>query len=66
MGIEPGRLHFSWVSSAEANRFVEVVNEITSTVKALGPNEHFNKNLAAKATGHKEKNYHESKPSSAT
>ncbi len=56
MGIEPGRLHFSWVSSAEANRFVEVVNEITSTVKALGPNEHFNnfsKNLATKTLSYK-------------
>jgi len=41
MGIEPGRLHFSWVSSAESTKFVEVVNEVTKAVKALGPNKHF-------------------------
>nr|AAU82618.1 hypothetical protein GZ18F2_48 [uncultured archaeon GZfos18F2] len=38
IGIEPGRLHLSWISSAEANRFVEVVREVTSAVKAAGPN----------------------------
>ena len=37
MGIEPGRLHFSWISSAEATKFVEVVREITERVRQLGP-----------------------------
>ena len=37
MGIEPGRLHFSWISSAEAGKFVEVVNKITEHVRKLGP-----------------------------
>ena len=37
MGIEPGRLHFSWISSAEATKFVEVVREITVQVRQLGP-----------------------------
>ena len=37
MGIEPGRLHFSWISSAEAGKFVEVVNEIAEQVRKLGP-----------------------------
>ena len=37
MGLEPGRLHFSWISSAESTKFVEVVNEVTSAIKALGP-----------------------------
>jgi len=37
MGVEPGRLHFSWISSAEATKFVEVVSEVTRCVKALGP-----------------------------
>ncbi len=41
MGIEPGRLHFSWVSSAEATKFVDVVKKVTSEVKALGPNKQF-------------------------
>ena len=37
MGIEAGRLHFSWISSAEATKFVEVVREITERVRQLGP-----------------------------
>jgi len=37
IGIEPGRLHFSWVSSAEATKFVEVAQSIATEVKALGP-----------------------------
>jgi hypothetical protein len=37
MGIEPGRLHFSWISSAEATKFVETVQEITAQVRQLGP-----------------------------
>jgi hypothetical protein len=37
MGIEPGRLHFSWISSAEATKFVETVKEITAQVRQLGP-----------------------------
>ena len=41
MGIEPGRLHFSWISSAESTKFVEVVKEVTDSVKALGPNTQF-------------------------
>ena len=46
MGIEPGRLHFSWISSAESTKFVDVVNEVTASVKALGPNKHFLKKVA--------------------
>ena len=46
MGIEPGRLHFSWISSAESTKFVEVVNEVTRAVKALGPNKRFIRNEA--------------------
>jgi F420-non-reducing hydrogenase iron-sulfur subunit len=37
MGIEPGRLHFSWISSAEAGKFVDTVREITDQVSKLGP-----------------------------
>ena len=37
IGIESGRLHFSWVSSAEATKFVEVAQSIAAEVKALGP-----------------------------
>ena len=46
MGIEPGRLQFSWVSSAESTKFVSVVNDVTDTIKALGPNQTFAKTKA--------------------
>ncbi len=41
MGIEPGRLQFSWVSSAESTKFVNVVNEVTDIIRKLGPNDRF-------------------------
>jgi coenzyme F420-reducing hydrogenase delta subunit len=41
MGIESGRLQFSWVSSAEATKFVDVVKDVTAAIKALGPNNTF-------------------------
>ncbi len=37
MGLEPNRLHFSWISSAEATKFVEVANAVAEAVEALGP-----------------------------
>jgi len=46
MGIEPGRLQFSWVSSAESTKFVEVVKEVTNAIKALGPNKTYVKTRA--------------------
>jgi len=36
-GIEPERVRLEWISASEANRFVEVVNEMTEQVRALGP-----------------------------
>jgi len=45
-GIEPGRLHFSWVSSAESTKFVKVVHEVCAAVKALGPARNFVKKMA--------------------
>ncbi len=45
MGIESGRLHFSWVSSAEATKFQQVVIEVTAAVKAMGPAQHFIKHM---------------------
>ena len=46
MGMEPDRLHFSWISSAESTKFVQVVQEVTDKVKALGPNNRFIKATA--------------------
>ena len=37
LGIETGRLHFSWVSAAEGAKFSHVVDEVTQAVKRLGP-----------------------------
>ncbi|MCF8033249.1 MAG: hydrogenase iron-sulfur subunit [Desulfarculaceae bacterium] len=45
VGIEPGRLHFSWISSAEATKFQETVVEVTESVKALGPAKHMIKDI---------------------
>jgi coenzyme F420-reducing hydrogenase delta subunit len=49
MGIEPGRIHFSWISSAESTKFVDVVNKVTSEVKGLGPNKHLVKHSSPEA-----------------
>ncbi|MBW2668481.1 MAG: hydrogenase iron-sulfur subunit [Deltaproteobacteria bacterium] len=35
-GIGKDRLHLAWVSSAEAQRFVEVVTTVTESVKSQG------------------------------
>jgi len=37
LGLE-GRLDLSWISSAEAQKFVQVVTDFTEKIKALGPN----------------------------
>jgi F420-non-reducing hydrogenase iron-sulfur subunit len=36
-GIEPERLHFSWISSSEAGKFAEVATEVVQTVREVGP-----------------------------
>ena len=37
MGLEE-RVHLSWISSAEAQKFVQVVTEFTEKIRDLGPN----------------------------
>jgi len=37
LGLE-GRLDLSWISSAEAQKFVQVVTDFTEKIKSLGPN----------------------------
>jgi F420-non-reducing hydrogenase iron-sulfur subunit len=37
IGLE-GRLHLAWISSAEAQKFVQVVTDFTEKIRALGPN----------------------------
>ena len=46
MGIEPGRLHYSWISSAESTKFVDVAKSVTEAVQELGPNMMFIRNEA--------------------
>ncbi|MBU1695415.1 MAG: hydrogenase iron-sulfur subunit [Proteobacteria bacterium] len=41
IGVERDRVHFSWISSAEATKFVDVVKEISNKVKELEPNKKF-------------------------
>lgn len=45
-GIEPGRLHFSWISSAEASKFAATAREVVAAVMELGPARHFIKTEA--------------------
>jgi coenzyme F420-reducing hydrogenase delta subunit len=44
--MEPGRLHFSWISSAEATKFVKVASEVIQAVKDAGPAKHLIKGRA--------------------
>ena len=37
MGLE-GRLHLEWISSAEAQKFVQVITDFTEKIRGLGPN----------------------------
>ena len=37
MGVEPGRVQFSWVSAGEGEKFAQVVSRVTDSVKSLGP-----------------------------
>ena len=36
IGLED-RLHLDWISSAEAQKFVQVVTDFTEKIKSLGP-----------------------------
>lgn len=37
VGIEEGRVQFSWVSAGEGEKFSKVIKEVTETVVKLGP-----------------------------
>ncbi len=43
VGLDPGRLYFSWISSAEATKFQAVANDVVNKVRACGPNVTFRK-----------------------
>jgi coenzyme F420-reducing hydrogenase delta subunit len=37
LGIEKDRVQFSWVSAAEGRKWADLVNEVTASVRKLGP-----------------------------
>jgi coenzyme F420-reducing hydrogenase delta subunit len=37
MGLEEGRIQFSWISSAESTKFAATAQEVTEAIAALGP-----------------------------
>jgi F420-non-reducing hydrogenase iron-sulfur subunit len=37
VGLDPERLHFSWISSSEAGKFAEVATEVIEEVRKVGP-----------------------------
>ncbi len=41
MGIDKDRLHFSWISSAEATKFAKVAQEVADTIVPMGPSDRF-------------------------
>ena len=47
VGIEEGRVSFSWVSASEGGRFAEVISEVTKRVKELGPSKKLVKKVTA-------------------
>ena len=39
VGLEKGRVTFTWISASEGGRFAELVTEITEAIRKLGPAE---------------------------
>jgi len=37
IGIEPERFQVSWVSASEGTKFAQVIDEVTESIRALGP-----------------------------
>ena len=37
LGIDLGRIHFTWISAAEGTKWQQVVTEITDKTRAMGP-----------------------------
>ncbi|MFA5553239.1 MAG: hydrogenase iron-sulfur subunit [Phycisphaerae bacterium] len=37
IGIEQGRVQFSWVSAGEGEKFATVIKEVTESIRKLGP-----------------------------
>ena len=37
LGVEPGRIHVSWLGAAEGPKFARTVEEVVQAIRALGP-----------------------------
>jgi len=46
VGVEDGRVQFSWVSAAEGAKFAQVMTEVTEKIRALGPNHRLVKRIS--------------------
>lgn len=44
-GLEPGRVQFSWISSAEGVKFADVARQVIDEITQLGPAKHLIKRL---------------------
>ncbi len=45
IGIEPERINFSWISASEGEQFAELVREVTTRIKTVGPARHLVKEI---------------------
>ena len=36
-GLEPERFRLEWIASSEAQKFADVMSEMTETLRSLGP-----------------------------
>ena len=48
LGIDMRRIQFAWISSAEAGKWVNIINDFTNTIRELGPYDEF-KSMCSKA-----------------
>ncbi|EQB62470.1 MAG: Methyl-viologen-reducing hydrogenase delta subunit [candidate division Zixibacteria bacterium RBG-1] len=44
-GIDPQRLRIEWISASEGDKYAKVVDEMTETIRALGPLNQRNKEM---------------------
>ena len=51
LGLEEGRVQFSWVSAAEGVKFSQVIQEVTDDIRKLGPANRFVKREDSRNSG---------------
>jgi len=51
LGLEEGRVQFSWVSAAEGVKFSQVIQEVTDEIRKLGPAKRFVKREDSRSQG---------------